>query len=634
MSIFSKSKWIWANCKEGADQYTEYKENVKKQSGKVILNLSCDSDYTLFINGKYIASNQYGDFEHYKIYDELDVTQYLDKEENNVKFLVYHCGVNTQRYRYAKAGLIYEIISNGEIVAYSSERTKSRLSRTYESGRKRFVSSQLGFTFTYDSTKENELGYKDSISVDKEVTFFKRPVPKLTVCNRAKIKEIIKKSPTHYLIDLGTETVGFATLDFASEAEQKIEVAYGESLDNGSVRKIIGGRCFAFEYRAKQGRNEFTDYMLRLACRYLEVFTESPIEISYIGILPQKHEVNENSYVLQSPLDNDIYRICVNTLRLCMMEHYVDTPWREQCLYAFDSRNQMLCGYYAFENGNRDYARANLKLLGMDKRADNLLSICAPCGTELAIPSFSLYYLISMKEYVEYTWDLSLSSELLDKMKAILLEFWSNTQNGLICKFTTHNKWNFYDWSEYLDGWGKNEDEAIPDLIINCLFLMALDAYNFIAKALGKSELDISTKDLKNAVKQEFLCGNAFTLHKGKEQLTELGNALAVLSGVAKGELAKQICDKIAAKELTPSSLSMYVWKYDALLLINKEKYKDFILGEIRASYKPMLDLGDTVWETAIGSSDFDNAGSLCHGWSAIPIYIYHKLDMVRKETK
>ena len=34
-----------------------------------------------------------------------------------------------------------------------------------------------------------------------------------------------------------------------------------------------------------------------------------------------------------------------------MMEHYVDTPWREQCLYAFDARNQMLCGYYAFENG-------------------------------------------------------------------------------------------------------------------------------------------------------------------------------------------------------------------------------------------------------------------------------------------
>ena len=73
------------------------------------------------------------------------------------------------------------------------------------------------------------------------------------------------------------------------------------------------------------------------------------------------------------------------------MEHYVDTPWREQCLYAFDSRNQMLCGYYVFENGNAEYARGNLKLIAEDRRADGLLSICTPCGTDLTIPAFSLY---------------------------------------------------------------------------------------------------------------------------------------------------------------------------------------------------------------------------------------------------
>jgi hypothetical protein len=34
-----------------------------------------------------------------------------------------------------------------------------------------------------------------------------------------------------------------------------------------------------------------------------------------------------------------------------------------------------------------------------------------------------------------------------------------------------------------------------------------------------------------------------------------------------------------------------------------------------------------TFWETALGDNDFDGAGSLCHGWSALPIYYYHKLD-------
>ena len=30
-----------------------------------------------------------------------------------------------------------------------------------------------------------------------------------------------------------------------------------------------------------------------------------------------------------------------------------------------------------------------------------------------------------------------------------------------------------------------------------------------------------------------------------------------------------------------------------------------------------------TFWETDKGLRDFDGAGSLCHGWSGIPIYLY-----------
>ena len=48
---------------------------------------------------------------------------------------------------------------------------------------------------------------------------------------------------------------------------------------------------------------------------------------------------------------------------------------------------------------------------------------------------------------------------------------------------------------------------------------------------------------------------------------------------------------------------------------------------EIRKNYKKMLDYGsDTTWETIDGACAFDNAGSLCHGWTAIPIYYFRKL--------
>ena len=58
--------------------------------------------------------------------------------------------------------------------------------------------------------------------------------------------------------------------------------------------------------------------------------------------------------------------------------------------------------------------------------------------------------------------------------------------------------------------------------------------------------------------------------------------------------------------------------------MIDKDKYKDYILNDIRVKYKKMLDLGATsFWETEKGDSDFSNAGSLCHGWSAMPVYYF-----------
>ena len=107
------------------------------------------------------------------------------------------------------------------------------------------------------------------------------------------------------------------------------------------------------------------------------------------------------------------------------------------------------------------------------------------------------------------------------------------------------------------------------------------------------------------------------------EKTSELVNSLAILCGAAQGKRAKRICD-ILTKErlLTPISLSMSCFKYDALLKVDSCRFKDFVLEDIESKYKRMLDAGATsFWETEKGEQDFDNAGSLCHGWSAMPAY-------------
>lgn len=646
MKAFKTAKWIWPSESAGADEYAEVyprfcvtKEQLKS-GGKIVCRISCDGDYTLYIKDRYVASNQYGDFEHYKIYDELDLTPHLRAGENELKILVWHFGADTQRYKSARAGVIFEIVKcgdqNEQLLCASDETTLCRKSPAYKSGYQKQITPQLGFSFLYDATKDipqNDL--RPASVAEKNCTFYPRPVRKLEVGERAKTK-IVKtaENGTYYLIDLGEESVGFPTLEFSSKTKQKITVFWGEDLQNQHVRGEIGGRNFSFEYIAKAGKNNYTNYMLRLGCRYLEVFAELEIRLNYAGILPQFYLVCEehsaNERVFLQGKDKKIYDLCVRTLKLCMMEHYVDTPWREQCLYAFDARNQMLCGYYAFENGNAAYARANLKLMSEDRREDGLLSICYPCGVNLTIPSFSLHFITAAKEYLAFTGDTAFLKEIYPKILSVLQTFLSHRKGGLVYSFGGKEHWNFYDWSAYADGSLGAAGQEMPDLFINCLFVLALENVKYIAGKLGEAfAYEKEIRETREAAQKAFfeVKDGVFTAERGEKKYTVLGNALAVLSGVAAGETAKAVCEKIADGKMQDCSLSMKTFKYDALLKCDKAKYQSAVLEEIRQDYGKMLAAGATsVWETTDGASAFDNAGSLCHGWSAIPIVYFETL--------
>ncbi|MBQ7900381.1 MAG: family 78 glycoside hydrolase catalytic domain [Clostridia bacterium] len=630
--MFEKPKWIWNKETHGEDQYAEFCDTFEAD-GSAKMRISVCGDYTLFVNGKYAASNQYGDFDHYKIYDTIDITQYLQKGANTVSILVWYFGKSGMRYFTDTPGLIYEVESNGTIVAASSGDTPSRKSRAYQSGRCKKISNQLGYGFKYDATRQDGWlsgdlkGFDKSEVVQKACRLYPRPIAKHR--SDKLLTGRITSEGCRYIVDLGQEVVGLCSLKFASDRVQSINVAYGELLENGGVKRCIGDRDFSFDYVAVKGGNEYTNYMLRLACRYIEINSEYPIDIEYAGIIPQVYPVERRTMQLPDELDRRIYDICVNTLEKCMMEHYVDCPWREQCLYAFDSRNQMLSGYYAFEGGNYDYARANLLLISKDRREDNILSICFPSNEKLSIPSFSLHYIVAVCEYMQHSGDMSLGAEVMQKLQSLLRAFLDNTKDGLVCRFPESYHWNFYDWSEYMEGrFGKEEGQK-SDFMINCLMVMALNSYDKICSMLGCDNLFAGRGEqiAKAADKAFFNEESGLYFVSGKtEKPTELANSLAVVCGIAKGERGEYICQKLVSGKLIECSLSMKAFKYDALLATDSAKYKPAVLDEIRATYKPMLDFGsDTVWETAAGASDFDNAGSLCHGWSAIPVYYYHK---------
>lgn len=632
--VLEHAAWIWCNEEPGADEYGEFVDSFVYEGGRVLLRISADSNYAAYINGELAAWGQYADFPHDKVYDEVDVSAYCKNGENRLATVVWYYGITTsQTYCIGNAGVLYELSCGEKILCESGERTLARMSRAYQNHRRQMLSSQLGLGYGYDATREDDwmsgelTEFHPAVLVNQKLPLRRRPCDKLTILPEVEGVVCKRISDTDVIYDLGSEQVGWLSLKLFSPCEQELRIAYGEHLADGVVRWKIENRDFSVTYRARAGENEYKNPFRRLGCRYLELFSEQPVTVEKLAIAPTMYVLEEQERPKLSKVQNKIYDLCVETLHLCMHEHYEDCPWREQALYAMDSRNQMLCGYYAF--GEYRFPRANLELISKDRREDNLLSICYPMKNDFVIPSFSLHYITECREYLEYSHDRAFLSEIYPKLVSVAEAFINHIENGLVLPFEGRNYWNFYEWRDGLDG--RDTDASIPDVVLNALLSLALQSLAVIGTALNQDNDYQKQADALNARiyntfwdPEKGVCRNL----PGGEDYSQLGNALVILCGAVKEKEAGALCEKLRMDEaMTPISLSMMCFKYDAWLTVDRETYAPLILEEIEKTYTPMIAAGSTtVWETELGESDFNNAGSLCHGWSAMPIYYYHTL--------
>ncbi len=626
--------WIWCSCDPQMDEYGEFVDEFSYEAGKATLQISADSNYAAYINGQLAAWGQYADFPYDKVYDEVDVTSFCRKGNNRLAILVWYYGLETSSVYYpGNAGLLYALECSGSVLCQSSKSTLSRMSKAYRNHRCKCLSGQLGFGYGYDATKEDNWltgqlhGFAPSVIVNQTLPLRIRPCDKLTLLPEVAGIPCKQLSDTDIIFDLGREQVGFLSFALNSSCEQNITISYGEHLADGCVRRSIGDRDFSMDYRAKAGNNTFFNPFRRFGCRYLEITSEFPLDIEKVAITPTMYVLAEKKRPKMTDLQNKIYDMCVETLHLCMHEHYEDCPWREQALYAMDSRNQMLCGYYAF--GEYRFPRSNLELISKDRRDDGLLSICYPIKLDLVIPSFSLHYITACREYLEHSKDITFIASIYPKLQSIICAFTDQIRNGLFQPFSGKSYWNFYEWTENLDNWGLTEFSS--DLISNALLSIALENMAVISEKLGIGNnyrdlaAELNHHIIKNFWdKDKGICYN----YSDRTSYSQLGNAVAILCGAVTDAKAEALCTKLLTDpKMTQISLSMRCFLYDALLKTDKDKYTVVILENIEKIYAPMLEAGSTtVWETELGQQDFSGAGSLCHGWSAMPIYYYHTL--------
>ena len=645
MNLFENAAWIWCNESARADEYGEFYDSFVYHGGEISISISADSNYALYLNDVQIGCGQYADYPYDKVYDTIDLSTHCRFGKNHLAIVVWYYGIDTTSVYYpGNAGVLYDVVCDGKSLCSSGKMTMSRLSRAYRSHEKKIMTGQMGLSFFYDASEEDDwkvgslCGFAESSIVSQILPLRPRPCKKL-VLEKAKQAKIFKKiSKTDVLFALECHEVGFLEIETDSDVEQVIEIAYGEHLVEGALQSKIDNRDFSVRVRVKKGKTIYRNPFRRLAAVYLKVKSEQELNGIQISIVPTVYPVKENARPLMTKTQEEIYEISVRTLKHCMHEHYEDCPWREQALYCMDSRNQMLFGYYAF--GETEFPRANLQLISKDDRADDLLSICFPIKMDLVIPSFSLHWFTSCAEYMHYSGDISFLREIYPKLERVLSVFLSrlDPKTGLAMPFEGKEHWNFYEWSDGLDDKeffstkkGLSQTPREPHLVLNTLLSLALQRMAEISDALSvENRYAQMSEDLNVAIRAHFWSAEKklFFDRYSNMKYSVLGNALAILCGACQAEKTPFVCEKMLKDaSLTPISLSMKCFLYDALLKTDQNQYRDVILNDIEETYRPMVECGvGTVWETERGWIDFANAGSLCHGWSALPIYYYHIL--------
>jgi alpha-L-rhamnosidase len=442
----------------------------------------------------------------------------------------------------------------------------------------------------------------------------------------------------YFMVDLGEETVGYFEWEIEADPGTVVHVAYGEHLDDGRVRARVGGRNFADRYICGAGRRRFQMPFRRVAARFLEVHIlgGKAVSIFHFGLRPVEYPAQRvGAFVTPDSLTNRIHETAVRTLELCRHEHYEDCPGREQALYAYDARLQALYGYYAF--GDFRFPEVSFSLLGRTLDEEGFLALTAPGRASVNIPIFTFTWIAAVGEHWLHSGSPALFREFRPVIEKILEKalIRRDEANGLYFPPDAPQYWNFYEWTGGLCGavggealQGRNFAGYNLHLHEALRWLVWMSEQAGEPKAAQKWERRRS--QLSAAVHRVFwdpAAGLYRSEISAKGKLSgahELIQALALHEGVGSESSRRKVIHLLRTDVLPPCTLSGLYYLVSPVLWHSVEA-RAWLTARLEKIWQAMIFTGaNTLWETKAGGADFDFAGSLCHGWSALPVF-YHQ---------
>lgn len=430
------------------------------------------------------------------------------------------------------------------------------------------------------------------------------------------------------LLDQTFLTNAYPTLHFSGGKNGAISISYQEALytrypQKGNRSEIEGktliGRMDSILSDGTTGQR-FTPLNWR-TYRYVQLritTREEPLVLediygTFTGYPFQFNtKLKTDNQELQKMLD-----IGWRTARLCAVETYMDCPYYEQLQYIGDARIQGLVSLY--NSGDERLLRNALNLMDYSRQPEGVTASRHPSVTPQYIPTFSLWYIGMLHDYLMYGRDTDFVRDKLPGARQVLNYFKGFQQADGSLKNVPY--WMFTDWVN-TKGWQAGRAPLGEDGYSSLLDLQLLWAYQLAAEMeqrLGIKEYAViynqAAIQLKNTIQKKYWdqTKKLYADRTGKDLFSQHANALAILTGLVSKEKAGAIAKQLLS-DTTLAPASIYFKYYLHLALTKAGLGNDYLnwLGKWREN----IAMGLTTWAE---TSEVNTTRSDCHAWGASP---------------
>lgn len=322
----------------------------------------------------------------------------------------------------------------------------------------------------------------------------------------------------------------------------------------------------------------------------------------------------------EDELLNKIWSVAEHTFRLCSGIFFIDGIKRDKWIWSGDAYQSFFVNQYLMADKDIDQ-RTLLALRGNDSLNMHIN----------AILDYSLFWILGVKVHYEAYGDLKFLQQIYPKMCS-LMEFCERQtdEHGFI--YGRKQDWVYIDWAD-LDKEGALCAEQM-------LFAACWNAMGEVGKLLGmkvetyRRKYQKLTENIQRFFWDEEKGAYIDSFHSGKRHITRHANIFAVLFEIADIKKKKQIIENVIENDDIPAITTPYFKFYELDVLCQAERFET-VFQRIRQYWGGMLERGAvTFWEeydpeTSV-EKQYDMYGdkfgkSLCHAWSASPIYLLAK---------